>query len=588
MDSRDWYIGQLVTEGEMDDAFAAVETSIKHGWSDAGMSGVISGFTVSQHTPTNLTVDVVGGLAVTPLGERLYVPGASTINVDCEFDSNGDPTAVTTIGNARVLSIVAMFDRALSDPRTDALSQTVYFQRNEYISIEVVQGAESVTPSAPAVPAGGVRLANVTLTYGQTAIITGSIDTVTARQWMFDLGPAGPVIINEGTVTDAMSAIMDGLNQHISGAAYPHDAAAVAYDGSGFWADGSTKLVAADVGAALDEVVSDLAALTTGDSGYQRIGCAEDTSSPGTLTAESLKDRLTNLRQAANLSYTGSGNWADATAIAATSIEGALDTIVSTLASTSGSGGAIKVGIGARTAWLGGRTNAATHIYAAVDKIITDLAATTTSDDGAERIGAEAGAGYTLGSVRSQLDQIGPSATTTYSGAKTFDNITASGANKYKVTLRTITREQDMFFKRSTGTDAIKVAEPVDVSYIEEAIQPLNRIPHGSTVSQVTFYHDRTDGGSLPLTRVQAEVWKRDVTTGTLTQIGSTTTDPVATLGAYNAYHSFAVTGLTEVIDRTKYNYHAKLIGETTPNDQTTTWYGTTVTFTVTACEEAQ
>ena len=81
MDQFDWYVGQLVTEGEMDDAFAAVETSINRGWSDAGMSGVISGFTVSQHTPNNLKVDVVGGLAVTPLGERVYLPGASTLVV---------------------------------------------------------------------------------------------------------------------------------------------------------------------------------------------------------------------------------------------------------------------------------------------------------------------------------------------------------------------------------------------------------------------------------------------------------------------------------------------------------------------------
>lgn len=588
MNARDWYIGQLVTEGEMDGAFAAVEESIKHGWSDAGMSGVISGFTVSQHTPNNLKVDVVGGLAVTPLGERVYLPDASTIVVDCEYDNNGDPTAVTTIGNSRVLSVIAFFDRSLSDPRTDALSQTVYFQRNEYLSIEVIQGAEAGSPSAPAVPAGGVRLANITLTYGQTSILTVNIDTVTARQWMFDLGPSGPIIINEGTVTSALSAIMVGINDHVSGAAYPHDASAVAYDGSGFWADGTTKLVAAEVGAALDEVVSDLATMTTGDSGYQRIGCAEDTSSPGTLSAESLKDRLTNLRQATNLSYAGSGNWADATAIAATSIEGALDAIVSSLAATAGSGGAIKVGIGARTAWLGGRTNAATHVYAAVDKIITDLAATSAGDDGAERIGAEASAGYTLGSVRSQLDQIGPSATTTYSGAKTFDNITASGSTKYKVALRTITREQEMILKRGVGTDPVKVLEPVDVGTIETAVQPLNRIPHGATVSQVTFWHDRVDGGALPLTRVRAQVFKVDVTTGTTTQLGSTTEDPVATLGTYNAYHSFAVTGLTEVIDRTKYSYYAKLLGEVTPNDQTTYWYGTTVTFTVTDCEEAQ
>jgi hypothetical protein len=84
----------------------------------------------------------------------------------------------------------------------------------------------------------------------------------------------------------------------------------------------------------------------------------------------------------------------------------ALQSLVDQIGGQTGTGGGGVMGVGARTAWLGGRTNPAATIFAAIDKIITDLAATTSNDDGAERIGAQAVGNLSVGSVRSQLTEL--------------------------------------------------------------------------------------------------------------------------------------------------------------------------------------
>ncbi|MCA9629354.1 MAG: hypothetical protein KC766_16885, partial [Myxococcales bacterium] len=147
--------------------------------------------------------------------------------------------------------------------------------------------------------------------------------------------------------------------------------------GSGNWAD-ATAVAAASVEAALDEIVSDLGAT----SGAPKVGAAATAGSPNALTAGTVKSQLDALlthindhendasgaHAASAISYAGGGNW------------------------------------------LGGRTNPATTVEGQLDKIITDFAAQTASDDGAERVGAQAVAGapssLAVGSVRSQLDEL--------------------------------------------------------------------------------------------------------------------------------------------------------------------------------------
>lgn len=76
-------------------------------------------------------------------------------------------------------------------------------------------------------------------------------------------------------------------------------------------------------------------------------------------------------------------------------------------AAAPGTGNGMALIMSAMSAWAGGRTNPAqVSLHATIDKIITDLAATAASDDGAERIGAQASGTLPGGSVRSQLDAL--------------------------------------------------------------------------------------------------------------------------------------------------------------------------------------
>ena len=269
-----------------------------------------------------------------------------------------------------------------------------------------------------------------------------------------------PNALASGTVRSQLDQLLVHVNAHENQATGAHAASAIAYAGGGAWADATTN-PAASVEAQLDKIVADLAAAT----GAPKVGAASTAGSPNALAAGTVKAQLnallahlndhenqaTGAHAASAISYAGSGNWADATAVAGASVEAAIDEVVSDLGATSG---APKVGAAATAGspnalvagsvksqldallthindhendasaahagsaisyagggnWLGGRTNPATTVEAQLDKIITDLAAQLANDDGAERIGAQAVAGspssLAVGSVRSQLDAL--------------------------------------------------------------------------------------------------------------------------------------------------------------------------------------
>lgn len=269
-----------------------------------------------------------------------------------------------------------------------------------------------------------------------------------------------PNALSAGTVRAQLDELLGHINAHENQGTGAHAASAVSYAGGGAWADAVTN-PAASVEAQLDKIVADLAAA----SGAPKVGAAATAGSPNALGAGSVKSQIdalladindhenqsTGAHAASAISYAGSGNWADASAVSGASVEAAIDEIVSDLAATSGApkvgaaatagspnaltAGTVKSQLdelladindhendasGAHAAsaisyagggnWLGGRTNPATTVEAQLDKIITDLAAQTANDDGAERVGAQAVAGapssLAVGSVRSQLSEL--------------------------------------------------------------------------------------------------------------------------------------------------------------------------------------
>ncbi len=539
---KDYYFRQRVTEAELDVGFADLEDAAHNLAADLGFVGVLANAVVSQHAPVpDLTVDVSGpGSILDQLGQRIFFSALQNVNV--AQDDNGVSTAVATAGNEKVVSVFAKFDRALSDPRVDGNSITVFFRRDESFRFIVAQGVEAPagTAAPPPLRSDAILLADVTRSYGQTQVLAAAISTARRQDAFVVTGSprsirrgqtresisdtlgfynahasatadrhnatgvdalattGSPNALTAGTAKSQIDALLGFINGHQSQASGAHAASAISYAGGGAWADAATN-PATTVEAQLDKVITDLAAT----SGAPKVGAAATSGTPSSLTAGSVKSQLDALlgfinghvsaasgaHAASAISYAGGGNWADATTNPATTVEAQLDKVITDLAATSGApkvgtaatagtpnsltagsvksqldallgfinghaaatsgahaatavsyagsgnwkdattvsgttveaaidevvsdlaadAGAARIGIAARSTWLGGRTNpASVSIFDAIEKIITDLAVQTASDDGAERVGAQAVTGspnsLAAGSIRSQLD----------------------------------------------------------------------------------------------------------------------------------------------------------------------------------------
>lgn len=364
MQRFDFFFRQKVEEGELDAAFQAVEDAVNRGFTDLAVTGVVAGLDVVQQASPNLTVQVQGpGVAYDQVGQRMAI--AATQNVDCSVDENAISTAVAVPGNTKWLSIFMEFDRTLTDPRLDGNASTVYYDRAESFVFHVAAGAESVTPTRPALRGDQILLADVLLAFGQTTIVNANI-SVTRRQDAFVIVDT-PRSIVARTVIAAVTQLLGFYNDHVSGVIDQHAASALTYGGGGAWADGTTN-PATTVEAQLDKVISDLSPTAGGSSGARKIGI--ETSSA----------------------------WADATTIAATNLRAFVDAIITNLASTGANDGAGRVGVKARGNWADGTTNPIATVYAALNKIVSDLA-TQTNPSGAQKIGIEALANWADGNT---------------------------------------------------------------------------------------------------------------------------------------------------------------------------------------------
>jgi hypothetical protein len=353
-DRRDYYFRQKVTEAELDAGFNELEQADWNITVDNEFIGVVNGMVVTEKSGTpDLSVDVSGGTTYSKQGERVYF--ASTQNVDVSQDDGGTPTTVTTPGNTRVVSVFVIFDRALSDPRIDGNGLTVYFVRDESFDFSVVQGAEAVIGSevAPPIAANKILLADIRLEFGTTQVLNsatvGAFDQIedNRREDAFSF-TGGTIEIVEGTAHDAISELLDSLNDHIDAVANQHPATQVTYSDVPTWLNGQTldgATVVDDVQEAIAAILSDLAKQSSADDGGLRVGKYQ------------------------------SGNWHDGTSLATGSISSQIDTIVSGLASVTGNGGGDKVGVAAQSDGLEAVT--AGSIYDQVGELLSAIRAVT-------------------------------------------------------------------------------------------------------------------------------------------------------------------------------------------------------------------
>lgn len=294
---RNYFYLQLLEDDELDAGFEGLEQADHDMVVDLGFTGIAGGAGVSQHSPTpDLTVDVAIGTAHDQQGRRMRIPSLQVVNV--AVDSNAVSTSVTTPGQSKIISVFLRFARNQSDPRTDGNGAPVNFVQDEGFEFVVVQSAEAVTPTPPALLSNGLLLADITRTQGQTQIVTGNLSTA-RRQFTIQIS-AGAISISTGTVEEAMQATLTALNNHITSVANNHPASTITYAAGPTWANGGTN-PGTHVQAQIDKMITELSAIgATG--GTHRIGTSAQDVTVGAYTlsfpAEAVNVRLQRLQGA--------------------------------------------------------------------------------------------------------------------------------------------------------------------------------------------------------------------------------------------------------------------------------------------------
>ena len=255
MQRYDFYYGQLVRQADLDDAFDGAEQADRYLMIDTGAVGINSGLTVAEAAIPNLTVQVAAGPCYDQQGRRTNVPSSQIFDLSASMPVGG--------GNDRVASVCVRFDRTLSDVRTDDNDVSISYNQAEGFELFVVEGTEAAsgTAVAPAKPADGLVLADVTLTQGDTTILDAAIDMTTdgRRDWAYELIASSPAQVKTGNLGGVGQALLDELNTHINGAANEHPATAITFAAAG-------NLASTEVQAAIEELDGEKAGLALDNS----------------------------------------------------------------------------------------------------------------------------------------------------------------------------------------------------------------------------------------------------------------------------------------------------------------------------------
>jgi hypothetical protein len=163
---QDWFLGQIVTEGEMDQIYtdlnAAERSLAKEAHLGQGPAvsahrdgGILSGLTVTKDTPTS--VSVVAGAARDGNGKRISLPvdaavslvnlGDTTEGETVSAVGDGSLTASSITAGEAWLSLFIAYDTHLADTRIDALNNTINFRQTESFHFELMIGTDSAPPA---------------------------------------------------------------------------------------------------------------------------------------------------------------------------------------------------------------------------------------------------------------------------------------------------------------------------------------------------------------------------------------------------------------------------------------------------------
>lgn len=184
-----WYLDQIVTQGDMDDLMDSIEDAERDMAFEAGLSqadspdsvifgGIRDGLVVAT-TATVTIVSVTAGTCRDDSDTRIELPAAATVQMtkagDCPegdyidaIPTSGADIATSCPGGRRIIaSLFLVKDEALSDQVTDGSGATLYHQIDESFHFTIELGssfdpaAVPVVPSRAALANGKVLLSDV-------------------------------------------------------------------------------------------------------------------------------------------------------------------------------------------------------------------------------------------------------------------------------------------------------------------------------------------------------------------------------------------------------------------------------------------
>ena len=402
-DRKNFSSNQIVTEAQLDDAFADMENADRAQARDIGLRGVLDGLAVSPDSPESMILFVAAGKAISKsLGARIFVSAQQ--QVDMAVDELGAST-IPAGGNERYVALFARFHRVESGPiGPDFGNNFVNFESDEGFRLAVVSGVEAAAGTAPLVPldADDVLLCDVLLTPATTQILAGDID-ISRAEYTFNETTADPFVIVAQNPVDAIKTLYAKVAD-ILGGAVTFDAANVEFTGTlPTWADatnvtGTTPNPANTVENYIEGIVADLAASAGAvDTGTARIGAyriSESVTGSNNLVLPtgSLRGQLEALTTSSSIYIAAAGNWADGATNPAQSLQARINTsIIQRLASKTdaSANGARYIGVDPSLAYFAGAET--------IGEVFTKLnAVASAGDNGAARIGFYSG-GFTGG-----------------------------------------------------------------------------------------------------------------------------------------------------------------------------------------------
>jgi hypothetical protein len=401
-DRKDWFFQQVVTEGELDNAFDDLEDADRDLVKDLGLAaldsdsdhgGIMDGLAVS--VASGVAVDVTQGVGYDDQGRRVGTNGALAVDISqtgsTGVGGGGTPTGGSSTapggGNKRWVSVFIVFDRDPQDPRIDGTGTNIDFEQVESFRFDVTQGAPAVTPTDfPPLQTGKLLLGDFRVTDATTVDLiqvdrrqiwlrardSGSVPVTRAASGI----PVRGLFLEDG-VRAGLEQIIGYYNDHtrIDGsAADKHRGDDITVAVTATWAD-TTGITATDITGALDEILNDLSATGASADGAGRLGAEAVAGSPNSLSAGKIGSQIATLLAELNnhenaaasahaataINATGTNQWANSEALVYTEVDAALEELVGDLAETVSPSGAARVGALAQTgAGLNNTTGAIT------------------------------------------------------------------------------------------------------------------------------------------------------------------------------------------------------------------------------------